>query len=178
MRRQAEREARLKREKAMQEETRRLERAAEAERKRKKRAKEHMREVQTRELYETRWKELLAPSSAALLQDDLRFEDVPWPVLVLSAHDNPATRTTALVTDFSTDAISAFLLPPSEGVDADGADAAKRRKDKLRETMLRYHPDKFEGRVMQRVQEADRGIVKEAVGIVARTVNAMMAQGK
>ena len=138
-----------------------------------------MRDVQRQELYEMRWKELLASSTATIADDDLlRFEDVPWPIMTLSSHDSPVARAAALVEDFTADAISAFLFPATEPPMEDGLDTAKRRKEKLRETMLRYHPDKFEGRVMQRVRPVERDVVKEAVGIVARTLNALMAQTK
>ena len=66
------------------------------------------------------------------------------------------------IEDLTAEAIAAFLLPPSD-FDAPSADPSKERKEKLRETMLRFHPDKFEGRVMKRVREKDRERVKEAV---------------
>ena len=175
MRRQAEQRARLEREKAVREETRRLERAIEEARRKKKRAKELMREEKTRELYETRWKELLSPSSVDTSEGNLlSFEDVPWPIVSVSTHGDTATRGTALAGEFTVETIGAFLFPPDSH--DEGADLTKTRKDKLRETMLRYHPDKFEGRVMQRVRPSERDVVKEAVGIVARTLNALMAQ--
>ena len=168
----------MEREKAVREETRRLERAAEAERKQKKRTKERMRAVETRELYETRWKELLAPTTAADSDGTLlRFEDVPWPVMVLSPHSTAASRDAVLAADFTVDAISVFLFPLDD-YSSDDWDVAKRKKEKLRETMLRYHPDKFEGRVMSRVRPEDQDTVKEAVGIVARTLNALMVPYK
>lgn len=42
--------------------------------------------------------------------------------------------------------------------------------------MLRFHPDKFEGRVMRRVKESDKDKVREAVGQVARALNALMGE--
>ena len=77
----------------------------------------------------------------------------------------------------SVDAISMFLFPPDDYSSDDG-DVAKRKKEKLRETLLRYHPDKFEGRVMSRVRPEDQDTVKETVGIVARTLNALMVPYK
>ncbi|KAH9915481.1 uncharacterized protein B0H18DRAFT_1124872 [Fomitopsis serialis] len=52
------------------------------------------------------------------------------------------------------------------------------RKDKLRETMLRFHPDKFEGRILKLVAEDERETVMEAVGIVVRVVSGLMGDGK
>jgi len=37
--------------------------------------------------------------------------------------------------------------------------------------MLRFHPDRFEGRWIGRVREADRPAVKEGVGRVVRVLN-------
>ena len=177
MRRQAEFKARQEREKALREETRRMERAAEEDRRRRKRVKERMREVEARELYDTRWKALLAPASTTPDDEMLRFEDIPWPNMASAMSlgaDEPAR---VRIEDLTAEAIAAFLLPPSDR-DAPSADPSKERKEKLRETMLRFHPDKFEGRVMKRVREKDRERVKEAVGIVARTVNSLMGEGK
>jgi len=57
-----------------------------------------------------------------------------------------------------------------------GEKEKKLRKEKLRETFLRFHPDKFEGRLMNRVRESDRERVREAVGIVVRVLNALMVE--
>ena len=98
------------------------------------------------------------------VDSELRFEDVPWH----TAHTHAAPITA--------DAIAQFLVvgPAALGE----GDARKARKDKLKETMLRFHPDKFEGRVMPRVQSDEREIVREVVGVVARTLNTLMAQTK
>lgn len=177
MRRQAELKARQEREQALREETRRLERAAEDDRRRRRRTKERMREVEARELYEMRWKSLLAPPSVDSVEDGtLRFHEIPWPVMAcFSKSDLPALH----IGDITAEAISSFLLPPSErDGELDGDAPKKDRREKLRETMLRFHPDKFEGRIMKRVRDSDRELVKEAVGIVARTINALMGEAK
>ncbi|KAI0753517.1 hypothetical protein C8Q80DRAFT_517429 [Daedaleopsis nitida] len=180
MRREAEHKARKEREKAVREETRRLERAAEEERQRRRRAKERVRDVEARELYEARWRTLLAPPSgggASTEEELLRFEDIPWPVMAIAPSSSHGERSTVLLGSLTAEAISEFLLPPERGV-SDADVPQKDRKEKLRETMLRFHPDKFEGRIMKRVRDADRELVKEAVGIVARTVTALMGEGR
>ncbi len=171
MRREAEHKARKEREKAIRQETKRLERIAEEDRRQRRRARDQLREAESRELYDAMWKALLAPGDA----DDkmLRFEDIPWPVMVSVMKDSGRVT----IADLTTDAISTFLLPPTAGgLDVDAL--KKDRKEKLRETMLRFHPDKFEGRIMKHVRDADRELVKEGVGIVARTINALMGDGK
>ncbi|KAJ7794281.1 hypothetical protein B0H14DRAFT_2923445 [Mycena olivaceomarginata] len=66
--------------------------------------------------------------------------------------------------DLTVDAIAAFLVPPS--LSANVETEKKHRKDKLRETFLRFHPDKFEGRLMSRR-------VRDAIGVVVRALNAL-----
>jgi hypothetical protein len=53
------------------------------------------------------------------------------------------------------------------------------RKNRLRETLLRFHPDKFEGRVMGRVipEGEEREKVREGVGRVVRALNELMGEG-
>ncbi|KAI0764330.1 hypothetical protein BD413DRAFT_577011 [Trametes elegans] len=178
LRREAERKARRQREKAVREETRRLERAAEEDRRRRRSQRERLRTVEAREAYDARWKELLAPGSATATEEgSLRFGDVPWPVLPPSSSSKDDRS--VLLEDFTAEAISAFLLSSADVPDEREAEAAKKdRKERLRETMLRFHPDKFEGRIMRLVRASDKEMVKEAVGVVARTLNTLMGEAK
>ncbi|OBZ65899.1 hypothetical protein A0H81_14189 [Grifola frondosa] len=147
-RKQAERAARLEREKALKAETARLELAAERERDQRRRERAHMRAVEAREQYDARWKDMLGTSEQ---QDSLlRFGDIPWPIIGFETKGS--RRSAVLIEDFTADAISSFLLPATH-VDAglDEEALKKDRKEKLRETILRFHPDKFEGRIMGRV---------------------------
>jgi len=84
--------------------------------------------------------------------------------------------------DLTRDAISLFLFSSTSSSSVPSSSnqeglEKKDRKDKLRETFLRFHPDKFEGRVMPRVKEAERDKVREALGIVVRALNDLMEQG-
>ncbi|KAJ6497685.1 hypothetical protein C8R45DRAFT_899106 [Mycena sanguinolenta] len=174
----ASREARRAQEKAAKAETARLARFAEEERKRKKLEKEIRRADYAREEYNLRWKALLEPpSDAENAQTPLSFSDIPWPIV--SAHrqkpDKGSSRTSPLATvsldDLTVDAIAAFLVPSTPS--AAGETEKKNRKDKLRETFLRFHPDKFEGRFMSRVRQSDRQRVRDAIGAVVRALNAL-----
>ncbi len=177
MRKQAEHDARKVREKTIREETKRLERAEEEERRKRRSVRERLRAVETRELYETRWKTLLAPSiPAASNEPTLGLADIPWPIYQTFSDKNYASSSPH-IDDLTIDAVSTFLLPPSE--DHQDPDVLKKeRRERLRETMLRFHPDKFEGRVKPRVRAEERDAVREAVGVVARTLNTLMAQTK
>lgn len=76
------------------------------------------------------------------------------------------------------DAISTFLLPPELFPPQTQDSAAKKeRRERLREAMLRFHPDKFEGRILRRVEEKDRARTKEAVAKVVVALNHLMAAG-
>ncbi|KZT65398.1 hypothetical protein DAEQUDRAFT_747064 [Daedalea quercina L-15889] len=168
-RKKAERAARKERERTIRDETKRMEREEEEDRRRRRRSRERRRAMEARELYDARWKELLGPSSR--LGSPLRFADIPWPVLPPDL-SNRRTRSLRL-DDLTVEAMSGFLLTQD-----DSEAGRKERKDKLRETMLRFHPDKFEGRILKHVTEDEREIVMEAVGIVVRSVGGLMGEGK
>jgi hypothetical protein len=187
--------ARRAHEKALKVETERLEKAAEEECRRKKQEKENRRWDYARKWYDRRWKELLMAENQGEGEQSggLSFGDIPWPVL--AAHpqkldkqrtDRHGTRGGVRVSvivsldDLTAEAISMFLLPPSTSTTPApplGALDKKERKEKLRETFLRFHPDKFEGRIMKRVKEGERDKVREAIGQVVRVLNTLMGEG-
>ncbi|KAI0039497.1 hypothetical protein FA95DRAFT_1018753 [Auriscalpium vulgare] len=144
---------------AAQAEAARKLKAKEEVRKRKRWEREQIRKGDIRAAYERRWTEILIPTTDP---PALRFGDVPWPV----THESVSLEL------LTAENISAFLalgtLPGDE-------DAARTRKERLRETMLRFHPDKFEGRVMKLVRDEDREAVREGVGAVVRAVTTLMA---
>lgn len=107
--------------------------------------------MDARDTYDRRWVELLNSKSV-----DLGFGDVPWPV-----------RDKLEIPQLTAEAISAFLFPSGSG---------RMRKEVLREAMLRFHPDKFEGRVMPRIRSEDRDSVREGANAVARAVMVLMEQ--
>ena len=183
-RQEAARAARLERENALREETKKLEALAEEERRQRRRERHDKRWREARDLYEERWKMLLATQLVEDEQTKLCFTDVPWPVFPteVGSSDRKGKRSAAEYTvrldDLTADSISRFLLSTPQ-TNASGStlsdDAAKKaRRDRLRETMLRFHPDKFEGRILPRVQEADRDAVREGVSKVAIALNQLM----
>ncbi|KAK7057560.1 hypothetical protein R3P38DRAFT_2841746 [Favolaschia claudopus] len=176
--RKAARDARRAQEKTVKAETARLTALAEEERRRKKMEKEIRRADYAREEYHTRWKLLLAAPTDS--RDLLSFSDIPWPIA--SAHrqkppkdptQNPSPPTVS-IDDLTASAIAAFLVPRS--FSADEEKEKRQRKDKLRETFLRFHPDKFEGRFMGRVRDSDQPRVRDAIGIIVRSLNALMGE--
>jgi len=98
------------------------------------------------------------------------FADVPWPVLRQPATAESLTGNNAALEleDITGVAVAKFLLHPQR-------DPKKSKKEKLRDAMLRYHPDKFEGRILPRVVSEDRACVQEGVGIVMKCLNELMS---
>ncbi|KAI0090585.1 hypothetical protein BDY19DRAFT_904888 [Irpex rosettiformis] len=182
-RQKQERAARHEREKKLREQTAKMEKAEHERRKQKHTMKERNRWEDARVRYEVCWKQLL--STAESSQDDraeLCFEDIPWPALVMdvgpSLGGKDKCKTILEVDDINMEAVTAFLLPGGRLPDSSTKDEEiikKERRDKLRETMLRFHPDKFEGRIMSRIRESDKEAVREAVGRVARVINDLLA---
>lgn len=116
--------------------------------------------------YEKRWKLLLDPSVDKILA----FDDIPWPTF---PHESSSVSPDA---EFITgESILTFLVPSttdSRPIDRDAV--ARVRKEKLRETLLRFHPDKFEGRILPRVRKQDRERVKETTDRLVRVLNTLM----
>jgi hypothetical protein len=111
-----------------------------------------------RESYDAQWKRLLGTE---VTEDrKLEFGDIPWPIV--RAHK-------ATLEDLTVDAISAFLLP-------EDVEMERSRKEILREAMLRFHPDKFEGRFMKLVEENERELVREGIGNVVRALNRLLLE--
>ena len=140
-----------------------------------KRERESRRWEYAREEYGIRWRELLSITGES--SETLGFDDIPWPVAAaqrqkLRKRESGVPRRSIIpgitVDDLTTEAITAFLLPASKEFDKE------KRKEKLRESILRFHPDKFEGRFMKIVKEGERDRVKEAIGQVSRVLNSLM----
>jgi len=119
-----------------------------------------MRHANARDAYERHWVGLLSSKSNSA---DLGFGDIPWPVQGKSSN----------ISQITAEAVSSFLfLPGDEGHDE--AARGRVRKEELRGTILRFHPDKFEGRIIPRVKDEERAAVREGANAVTRAVTALM----
>jgi len=104
--------------------------------------------------YEDRWRASLLigrkSSSDALGDQDhgIRFGDVAWPVG--KRVDSPDGLTAGAVRE--------FVLAPLRGKDS-------KRKDRIRQLLLRYHPDKT-AFLLSRVTEEEKGQVREGINNV------------
>ena len=168
LRKMAEEEARKKRVEQLASERARREAREADERRRRKRSREGREKQNARDDYETRWDTLLSPDETA--SRFLTFRDIPWPCH--AAYSTPDNQDFSL-DDLTTDSMSEFLFLPAK----ESTESTQKIKA-IRETLLRFHPDKFEGRVMSRVSEADRARVQEGIGIVVRMLNELMRTTK
>jgi len=136
-------------------EAERILRAETDARRRARLEREHLRRADARDAYQRRWAGLLESKSRF---SDLGFGDIPWPV-----QGGPPD-----ISQITAEAVSTFLFFPEE------AGKGKTRKEELRGTMLRFHPDKFEGRIIPRVKDEERAAVREGANAVTRAVSTLM----
>jgi len=169
-RRKAAHAARVGQIKKEKEDTARLEQGAAKEREKKR---QERRWISARQQYDQRWKTLLSDGDCSH-EGRLKFIDIPWPI------PNAYKTGTICVNDLTEDAISTFLLssraPVPTGAEQMATNDAKEKKDKLREAMLRFHPDKFEGRIMKLVAEVERENVREGIAQVVRVINRLLSE--
>ncbi|KAF9778721.1 hypothetical protein BJ322DRAFT_1092228 [Thelephora terrestris] len=164
----AEEEARLKLADQLASKRARWEAREADERRRRKRSRERRAKQNARSDYDTRWDILLSTGETA--GQPLTFQDIPWPCQI--AYSSSDGRKFSL-DDLTTESISEFLFSS----EMERSESAQRVKT-IRGTLLRFHPDKFDGRIISRVPEAERAMVREGVGIVVRTMNELLKTAK
>ncbi|KAJ1306002.1 hypothetical protein OPQ81_010717 [Rhizoctonia solani] len=152
------RKRKKEKEKARREATRRMEREDNERRAKRKQAKEQKSVVEGWIAYEAQWAQL-RPSET----NSLGFIDLPWPCF-------PPPCLPLDPDTLSKQAISSFLLSPLHSI-------GKPRKQRLREALLLYHPDRFIARWMSRIRKEDVQGVQEAVGRVARVLTGLVEEG-
>lgn len=89
----------------------------------------------------------------------LRWRVIPWPVLSCPINTEELT----------TNAIGTFVLSPHHSQE-------KTKRDRLKEQLLRWHPDRFEGKWLSKVDVEDKEAVRRGVGQVVRGLNELMAR--
>jgi hypothetical protein len=98
-------------------------------------------------------------ASRALSKGSLSLKDIPWPM------SSPLAATS----DISSDQISSFLF-------ADLSSADKPRKQRIREALLIYHPDRFEKWASLISNGGERVLAREAAGTISRILNSLAEQ--
>lgn len=120
---------------------------------------------QVKDDYEDAWKRLLDTTDSSTSEAQLKIADVPWPVLH-PHRENRALFLQRLDSDgVAIEHISQVLLD---------AEDPSRSKEVLRANLLRYHPDKFERRVLERVAAAEKDRVREVAMALVRNLNEML----
>ena len=109
--------------------------------------------------YERVWGILSSQTPSADIT--LTFATLPWPLLT-----SPTK-----VEDFTVSAISEFLFHAQRP--SNGAEGEKNRRTRLKEEILRWHPDKFEHRVLNRVVPADTELVRAGADAVIKALTCL-----
>jgi hypothetical protein len=106
--------------------------------------------------YESRWERLATDSRVAL-----GFHDIPWPTITKASN----------LSNLTTDQIGRLILSSCHS-------PSKSTKERLRNAMLTWHPDKFEGRWIQRVREEEKENVRDGVKSVMRCLNELVVKAR
>ncbi|KAF9458179.1 hypothetical protein BDZ94DRAFT_1271442, partial [Collybia nuda] len=114
------------------------------------------------ETYERRWKELSAGGRGDT-KATVTFQDIPWPVDI-------ENRDTLELCDLSVKKVEDFLLG---GLRVRGNQVTK--KDRIRSSLLRWHPDKMTA-MLARVVDEDVKIVKQGVSVVMMCLQELNAK--
>jgi len=198
LRKKVERDAKAERARILKEESSRIQRDAERELQERRGARERRRLTEARIEYEERWKVLQEWAPGADVDNrgtdgslpkvaSLQFSDIPWPVLQLigDAATN-ATNEGDVAGSINPVTLSSFLLDkdPAQPTTSDtnpssypGSASVVDAKEILRAQLLRYHPDKFEARVLSRVRDAvEKERVVEVASAVVRTLNVLLKE--
>jgi hypothetical protein len=93
-------------------------------------------------------------------KDTLRWTDFPWPV----------TRIPSTPEDITTLAIESYILSPIY------PDKSRSEKDRIKEYIKRWHPDRFETKLLIKVSEDEKEKVREGAGSVVRSLNDLLAK--
>jgi len=88
----------------------------------------------------------------------LRFHEIPWPSL---------DRVRG-IEDLTEERVLAFVSQLYEHIQAPGGGQVKF----LRSELLRWHPDKFDGKVLEKVDQHDRDAVRNGALFITRILNA------
>jgi hypothetical protein len=104
--------------------------------------------------HENKWRRLKE-------SDNLRWNNFAWPVFKHPSEPEEMT----------TSAIGAYVLS-RYAPDA----SSKNSKDRIKDHIKRWHPDKFETRILPRVAEEEREKVKAGAGFVVRGLNELLSR--
>jgi hypothetical protein len=93
-------------------------------------------------------------------KDGLQWQSFPWPMLKM-----PST-----LGDITYTAIHGYLQSPHY------PEKDRAQKDRVKDHIKRWHPDRFETKLLPKVVEEDKEKVKEGAGMVVRTLNELLTR--
>ncbi|KII84642.1 hypothetical protein PLICRDRAFT_117606 [Plicaturopsis crispa FD-325 SS-3] len=111
--------------------------------------------VQLFQTHERQWTRIKSST------DSLTWDSFPWPML----------KRPNSVEELTTLAISGYILSPLYP-----GDKTKSSKDRIKEHIRRWHPDRFDTQMLPRVVEAQKEKVKEGAGLVARGLSELLTR--
>jgi len=129
----------------------RMETARQAREAKKQLTKEDV--VRVFERHEDQWKSIAS-------KDALQWQHFPWPMLKMPSALGEITYT----------AIHGYLLSPHY------PEKDRSQKDRVKDQLKRWHPDRFETKLLPKVVEEDKEKVKEGAGMVVRTLNELLTR--
>ncbi|KAJ3732916.1 hypothetical protein DFJ43DRAFT_996252, partial [Lentinula guzmanii] len=91
---------------------------------------------------------------------ELRWDFFPWPMI-----NKPSSPE-----DITYAAIHAYLTSPHH------PDKDKHQRDRVKEQIRKWHPDRFETKLLPKVIEEDKAEVKEGAGTVVRHLNNLLTK--
>ncbi|KAJ3918927.1 hypothetical protein F5877DRAFT_41522 [Lentinula edodes] len=91
---------------------------------------------------------------------ELRWDVFPWPMLTKPSSPEDITYA----------AVYAYLSSPYH------PEKDKPQKDRIKEQIRRWHPDRFETKLLPKVIEEDKVKVKEGAGSVVRNLNSLLTK--
>lgn len=106
------------------------------------------------EAYNATWASMT--SSSAPTSTNLRFRDIPWPMM-------PQPKSPD---DITLDTISTFLFSPDHSPE-------KSRKQRIRDAIFLYHPDRFEKWLGRISNDTEKHMAHEAAGRIVRFLTSL-----
>jgi hypothetical protein len=129
----------------------RMETARQAREAKKQLTKEDV--VRIFERHEDQWKSIAT-------KDCLQWQNFPWPMFKMPSS----------LGDITYGAIHGYLLSPHY------PEKDRSQKDRVKDHIKRWHPDRFETKLLPKVVEEDKEKVKEGAGVVVRTLNELLTR--
>ncbi|KAI4523264.1 hypothetical protein K525DRAFT_254746 [Schizophyllum commune Loenen D] len=123
---------------------------------RKRQEEERKRKVAAQDQYNVSWHFIIA---GRVHPGSLRVGSFPWPVLL-------AVRSAE---DIRMEDVEEFLFRDEELM-------VGQERDRLRQEILRWHPDRFNPRILSYIHPSDRALILEVAGCVARILNELKSR--